>query len=100
MEYCPHHESRGAEIGEIRATTEGIRAERKTEKYMGRGFVIMAGLITSICVWLFNDNLNTLRSDIKEIKTYMATGNIASASTRAELENIKWRLEQLERSRR
>lgn len=99
MEHCPNHDSRGLEIGELKTTTEGIRTERKTERYMTRGFLVLAAIISSICVWLFNDNLNILRTDIKEIKAYMAVGNVVDASTRIELENIKWRLQQLEATR-
>lgn len=96
MEHCANHEGRGLEIGEVKTIVEGVRTERRSERYMLRGFLAMAAIIGSICVWLFNDNLNILRTDIKEIKLYMATGNVADASTRAELENIKWRLMQLE----
>lgn len=96
MEHCANHESRGLEIGEVKTMVEGVRTERRSERYMVRGFLALAGIIGSICVWLFNDNLNILRTDIKEIKAYMATGNVSDASTRVELENIKWRLQQLE----
>ena len=99
MEHCPNHDSRVKELAEVKTMTEEIRTERRSERYMTRGFLAMAGIISAICVWLFNDNLNTLRTDIKEIKAYMAGGNVATASTQAELENIKWRLQQLVSSR-
>ena len=96
MEHCCDHKEQSECITEVSRAQERDQAEKRTAKYMFSGFILLTTVICSIIVWIFKDNLETMRTDIKEIKVYIASGSVQDAAVRGELETIRYRLQRLE----
>lgn len=95
-ERCQMHKDLATDVYEVRDEVMAVRTERKTEKYFYGVIGTVILLILGIFQWVFNDNLNQIRTDLTSIKAFVSSGGIAVATNQLEINSLKERLTAIE----